>query len=89
MKNFDELQNINQRNMPKQAKKQTNWKRKPTPIKEDNDLNEISRIVPSFIAKNFDFWQLLPRPKVKVVDWAAYVVRIKIKINCLKTEFTV
>lgn len=66
-------------------KKRIPFVRKPTPI-PTNKPKEICRVLPFYVAENFDYFQLLPFPKYKPKDINKYVLRIKQKISCLKSE---
>lgn len=69
------------------AKPKYNFKKAPTPLPKNYDPYEnICRIMPFYVAKNYSFFELLTPPKQKLVDWEGYVLRIKKKISCLKEE---
>lgn len=85
MKNILDVKQIYRKkpNKPKVDRKR--FKKKPTPIKQSDPFNGICRILPMFVADNFDeFLTLSPPQYIKNKD--AYVLRIKQKISCLKTD---
>lgn len=73
--------------MQKKKKKKNPFIRKPTPIpKEYNPYEDICRIMPHYVASNYQYFELLTTPRLNILDGDAYVLRIKEKISCLKRE---
>lgn len=65
-----------------------NFKKAPTPIpKAHNPYENISRIMPFYVADNYSYFEVLTPPKQKIKDWDSYILRIKQKISCLKAQF--
>lgn len=71
----------------KQVKPKYDFRIAPTPIPKNHDPYEnISRIMPIYVADNYTYFELLTFPKQKIKDWESYLQRIRQKIACLKAE---
>jgi hypothetical protein len=73
-------------NKKPEAKKQ--WKKKPTPISEVSDKFEICRVLPFYAVQNYDYLEILPRPKRVAKDTQSYVLNLKSRINNLKNDLS-
>jgi hypothetical protein len=76
----------------KLTKRNNPYIRKPTPpdsVQGDVTMFDICRILPSFVADNFEVFETLPFNKLKVKreNWSAYVDRIKKKILCFNANY--
>ncbi len=91
MKKFSELKKPTKGRPPIRVEKpKYDFRKPPTPIPKDcNPYDNISRIFPSYVAQNYELFELLTIPKQKVTDWDGYIKRIKQKINSLKAKFLI
>jgi|TARA_B110000908_G_C10170798_1_gene410715 hypothetical protein len=88
MKSFKDQSKVSIKTRAKQEEKQKhNWKRKPTPIEKNEHYQDICRIFPSYVVKNFKYFELITAPKQKIKDWDGYLTRLKKKISCMKSDF--
>lgn len=49
--------------------------------------DNMCRIMPHFVAANYEYFELLSKPLNKTKDIKRYVLRVKQKITCMKEEF--
>jgi len=66
-----------------------NWHKKaPTPIgKEINIYDNLCRVLPYYIAINFEYFELLPIPRKIPSNEDTYILNFKKKIACMKADF--
>lgn len=64
-------------------------KNKPQPIESYDHYAGICRIMPSYFAKNHEYFELITPPKQKIKDKDGYIVRLKQKITCMKSDFSI
>jgi hypothetical protein len=88
MKSFKDQSKVFVKNRSKPVEEQKhNWVRKPTPIEKHDHYQDICRIFPSYVVKNYKYFELLTVPKYNIKDWEVYILRLKKKISCMKSEF--
>ena len=78
--------------MPKKAVKFDNsiYKRKPTKVKKEKDAyTTISRVLPDFVARYHDFFDLVAKPSKLPLNFDKYVVHFKKKITCISANIDV
>jgi len=65
-----------------------NFKKPPTPLPPKHDPYEnICRIMPFYVAQNYEYFALLTPPLQEIQDWDGYCKRIIKKISCMKSDF--
>mgnify|MGYP003626277692 CR=1 FL=1 len=63
------------------------FKTPPRPIpKTEGAFHNLSRILPHYIAENFEYFELLPVPRKLHSNYEAYIANFKKKIACTKAE---
>ena len=49
-------------------------------------FHDLSRILPFYIADNFEYFEIVPPPRKIIKNYDTYVLNFKKKIACIKAE---
>jgi hypothetical protein len=63
------------------------FKTKPRALpKVEPTFHNMSRVLPHYIAENFEYFEILPVPRAPKKNYKSYILNFKKKIACIKAE---